>query len=604
MNKMKKAIIHISDLHVSTHLDPNGDVNSTNILSYFITSQTDKSDAFLESIFKIIKSDFANTDFYLLITGDLSDKAKIDEFTEVSRILNKFSNSLNISKEKILIIPGDHDVNWVDCSSAHENNNPINKKSYEFHDEKFKKYNDFYTKFFENENLKFNANSAICGEINISTNIMIVGLNSNFKIGAMSGEGYIEIETLKIEFENLLQKNIGKEIFVAFHHNMEAKYQKGGLGNWNSTNLTLIKEYLQNKDVKVFFYGNEHTSFSIEEDGILYQSAVGTLSKKHIDVSINSFKIYELDEVDGFAININLYNYQPQNSEEIISTGYWQKIDNSSQEKKSFIIKAKSSKIKEEKKSNYSVNKKSDQKKINNEYIYEEQINYSESLFKLVKDKKIFHSGHFHWSETSRAHNWIDVTKILNNYQDLAFAKNAIQDLVSKNLGENFDIIIGLGIEGNILATDLSIKKDKPYLFLPYSYRYEDHNKFEQEIFFENDGKYKSVLIITDVVNNGRTIRKLIHKEGRAVDFFKKVEKINVVSLFYTGEELNLTANILNLTEKITGDHIEDRIDYYFVTHMKVEPCPYGENYKTACLIMNNPGLGCIHKFYNDKKYL
>src|SRR5690606_33263859 len=59
---------------------------------------------------------------------------------------------------------------------------------------------------------------------------------------------------------------------------------------------------------------------------------------------------------------------------------------------------------------------------------------YRDVLFKIVKNKNLFHSGHFHWSETSRAHNWIDVTKILNNYNDLGLAKNAIIDLISNNI--------------------------------------------------------------------------------------------------------------------------------------------------------------------------
>jgi orotate phosphoribosyltransferase len=248
-------------------------------------------------------------------------------------------------------------------------------------------------------------------------------------------------------------------------------------------------------------------------------------------------------------------------------------------------------------------------------YIREPQveIDLKKGLFKIIKEKKLFHSGHFHWSETSRSHNWIDITKILNNNQDLNLAKDAVIDLISKNIlsrGQDFDFIIGLGIEGNILSTKLAIKQNKPYSFLPYSYRYDDHNDSEKELYFENNGNYKSILIITDVVNDGRTIRKLIHKEGRADKFFKGVEKIFVVSLFYTGNQSNKTPSILNLSidnikeDGIKGDHVENRIEYYYVLDMKVEKCPYGENYRHDCLIMREPSLGCIHRFYDEEKAL
>lgn len=600
---MKKAIIHISDLHVTNHLDPNGE-KSREVNSYFNTDKSDETgDAFLQSIIEHIKNQFSETEFYLLVTGDISNSAKKNEFIEASRILYEFSNSLSIDKSKTLLIPGDHDVNWNDCTIAFENNNKEDKKAFEFHKEKFEKFTEFYNDFYLKEQIEFNPENAICGKIDLTSNSIIIGLNSNFRIGAKSGEGYIDIAKLKSELEIIVEENSGKHIFVAFHHNMEAKYENKGIGNWESNNLNQVRSFLLSKDIKVLFYGNEHTSFSEEEDGVLFQSAVGTLSKKN---PILSFKIYEIDDSDGYIINLNLFNYQQQNSLKLLSTGYWSRIETSPQEKKRFVIKNPSAKNKHTIKQVQIVENNYTESPLIQQI---ETTEYSTKLFNLVKEKKLFHSGHFHWSDTSRAHNWIDVTKILNNFNDLGFAKNAILDLVERNIGENFDFVIGLGIEGNILSTKTSIKYEKPYSFLPYSYRYDDHNDFEKEICFDNNNKYKSVLIITDVVNDGRTIRKLIHKEGRAVDFFKTVEKIFVVSLFYTGNVPIPNTTILNLTQEqltvkgiLEEDHPESRISYYFVTAMKVEECPYKADYKTACLLMQNPDLGCIHKFYDDEK--
>ena len=115
-------------------------------------------------------------------------------------------------------------------------------------------------------------------------------------------------------------------------------------------------------------------------------------------------------------------------------------------------------------------------------------------------------------------------------------SKKYILNLIDKNKLD-FDFIIGLGIEGNMLATRTSIIKNKDYTFLPYSYRYEDHSTHEKQLNFENDGKIKTVLIITDVVHDGRTIRKLIHKkrtEDNTAKFFEPVEKIFVVSFHST----------------------------------------------------------------------
>lgn len=599
---MKKAIIHISDLHVTSHLDPDGIQIKSELNSYFNTNLSDETgNSFLQSITDFISKSYSDTELFLIISGDITEAGKKDEFTEASIIIKQFIETLRIDKNNILIVPGDHDVNRIDCSLALDISTDKNKKAFDFHKEKFEKFTDFYNELYSNEQIVFDPEKAICANISLTPNSMIIGLNSNFKIGAKSSEGYIDVEKLKIELTEIRKQNSDKHIFAVFHHNMEARYEDKSIGNWDGNNINQVKSILQSEDIRTFFYGNEHISFSIEEDGILFQSAVGSLSKKD---STPSFKIYEIDDTDGFVLNINLFNFQIYKSPKTLSNGYWAPIDTSPQEKKKFVLKNPTSKFKSTLEQVQIV----ENNNIESPPIQQiETTKYSTKLFNLVKEKKLFHSGHFHWSETSRARNWIDVTKILNNFNDLVFVKNAILDLVERNIGENFDFIIGLGIEGNILSTKTSVKYEKPYSFLPYSYRYDDHNDFEKEICFDNDNKYKSVLIITDVVNDGRTIRKLIHK--RAVDFFKTVEKIFVVSLFYTGNDSTPNTAILNLTQDqltekgiLEKDHPESRISYYFVTAMKVEECPYKENYKTACLLMQNPELGCIHKFYDEDK--
>jgi hypothetical protein len=182
-------------------------------------------------------------------------------------------------------------------------------------------------------------------------------------------------------------------------------------------------------------------------------------------------------------------------------------------------------------------------------------------------------------------------------------AKEAIIDVIEKNgLGSQFDFIIGLGIEGNILSTRTSVKYNRPYSFLPYSYRYDEHNDYEKRLNYDNNGTYKSVLIITDVVNDGRTIRKLIHKRAKA--FFEGVQRVIVISLFYTGDITPMNIQILNKVgnQNNEDDHQEERINYYFVLDMKVERCPYpGKNYRTECLVMRE-NLGCVHNFYDEEK--
>ena len=71
---MKKAILHISDLHVVNHLDANGEQITNELSSFFNTNNSDDfGDAFLQTTIDFIKSEFSETEFYLVVTGDISD---------------------------------------------------------------------------------------------------------------------------------------------------------------------------------------------------------------------------------------------------------------------------------------------------------------------------------------------------------------------------------------------------------------------------------------------------------------------------------------------------------------------------------------------------
>lgn len=598
---MKKAIIHLSDLHVTSHKDSNGDlIRQQNINSFFSTDpQNEETEAYLNLIISYISDNYKDTEFYLIITGDITDKGLVEEYEKSTKILNKLINALKIDKNKTLLVPGDHDVNWDECKKSYDNSpDKETTKAYDHHDDKLKLYKNFVDTFYNDTS--FDAKKAISRSMDFENEILFHGINSNFKVGTKPAHGFVPIEKIKAEIS---ASNNSKPIIAVFHHNFKADYEDHAIGQWDKMNLNEIKRVLQSNDTRAVFYGNEHTPSSTIEKQLGFSSCGSLGCKKS---KTRSFKIYKLNnESKGINLEIDLITQRDHGNHSNFKIGYFDKETKPQNELKNIIIKEATVQL--------DVLKINEELPHSNNNIVTPQIdvNFRNGLFNIIKEKKLFHSGHFHWSETSRAHNWIDVTRILNNYQDLSLAKDAVIDLIYNNIenqGDNFDFIIGLGIEGNILSTKVAIKYDKPYSFLPYSYRYQDHNASEQDLCFKNDNEYNSILIITDVVNDGRTIRKLIHKQGRAVDFFKNVNKIYVVSLFYTGDEIHKNPSILNLDEKkiaekeIKGDHLEGRIKFYYVLDLKVEKCPYKENYREECIIMKEPSLGCVHKFYDEKK--
>lgn len=625
---MKKAIIHISDLHVSLH--ENYKQEPIRCKSILTTNSLDSNiDNFIHSFCNSIKNEFKDHIFYLIVTGDLTNQANIKEFEQLERILVSILSQLNIDKKDVLIIPGDHDVNRLDCENAFKKEvesgiSDYNiKKSWEYSSEKFEKFKNFYDGF---TGKSFLADSILVDEMIFDEEeIYLLGLNSNFKIDYEGGNGFFILDHLRKTLEEIEEKYKDYSKIACFHHNIFSNYENKMIGQWDDSGgnrlatLKLFEEF----GVNCLFFGNEHTKCSaVSYNHSITYSDSGVLANDSKPTS--SFKVYviEKDENSTKLIN-NVFSLIDSGTSDVsFSFGDWiSQITSKFKNEIAEIFLKKSINSSEFQNIDMTLSnddfsesitveeKIKDVKEIGipKDYnLFSEENEDHKALLKLIKDNNLFHSGHFHWSKTSRAHNWIDISKLLANKTDLLEAKNFIINIIEQN-NLSFDFIVGLGIEGNMLATKTSIVYNKDYTFLPYSYRYEDHSKYEKEFNFEYNEKYKTVLILTDVVHDGRTIRKLIHKEGRGKGFFEDVEKIIVIALFYTGSLLKEKRNDFDLLNKYDedenfdreNDHPEKRIQFHFVSHIKVEECPYTkDNFETDCIIVREK-LGCIHKFYS-----
>ncbi len=467
---MKKAIIHISDLHVSLHENLKG---ITNDCSSFLTTKPSDSqiDNFINEFCAKIKNQFADFELYLIISGDIADKGILEEFKTAKKFINTIISKLGINKENLLIVPGDHDINYDDCRLAHEKGlrEGETRKSFEYFTEKFKNFTDFYDEIYD-EKLTFSPEKTIVNYLTINEpeKLLVIGLNSNYKIDYDGGNGYFHIDNLRNELKELSSKHPDFSIIGVFHHNIFAAYDNKMTGQWDNSNsdsnrLAVFRVF-EELGINTLLYGNEHTrcSFYSSNHKVTYSDCGAFANSKQNPIS--SFKVYEINsEGNKLFFKNNLFLLLKAGLTDLeFPFGTWTlqiqtelageleiipiRTPEELEIKENLSLDGKEEVIKIEISDEVKIITKS----IPKDYIpFESEDNDHLCLLKIVKDKNLFHSGHFHWSETSRAHNWIDVSKLLNNREDLLNAKKYILNLIDKNKLD-FDFIIGLGIEGNM----------------------------------------------------------------------------------------------------------------------------------------------------------
>lgn len=125
--RKRPVILHLSDIHFGRKVGKDGEVKdmhrfrdgeySRKLSQHIINEFTAKNAHFTHSPEKL----------YLLVSGDITYTAQTDEFELAKEFLVEVCDGLKIGRERVCIVPGNHDVSWKDSESnkAHRFDNYI-----------------------------------------------------------------------------------------------------------------------------------------------------------------------------------------------------------------------------------------------------------------------------------------------------------------------------------------------------------------------------------------------------------------------------------------------------------------------------------------------
>lgn len=285
---MSINVLHLSDLHLE-EFKPN---DNPRIKSRF------QEKNFEDKFFNSIQNSGLGID-YAIVTGDLANTGSYAEYNVVEKFLNKFPKELGIEKTRILICPGNHDINWRKSKKAFHNHAaasmnegkeaPSEIDSYKYHKEKFEYFTNFYNKYYSDPSLVFNPSLSVYRHLNISIGdceILFCMLNSCYRESHYfkNHYGYIDHES----FEAFLKNSEESILKIAMlHHIPVVLNDTKSIRNWDDEIKYLCSRY----NVRVFLFGHQHKSQGSKikrNDNEFIQMSVGTLGKSDIGVQ-NTF---------------------------------------------------------------------------------------------------------------------------------------------------------------------------------------------------------------------------------------------------------------------------------------------------------------------------
>lgn len=566
MENKKKAFIHISDLHIVTDKLPGCTPNS-NYEKFWLQVNGENTDSYVQHFCDCVQKEFNNHEFYLIVSGDIADKAEQSEYVCAQHIFNTIKTKLDIDNNKILIVPGNHDVHRRSCENEAEKEENATKNAWELHNAKFGNYSSFYK---EIKTVGFDAEKAISDKMDIEDKqLLFIGINSNYKLGFVDGMGAVNIADLNSQLNIIKSQNPKSTLIAVFHHNLNNQdvEDTSHFGSFERESYHDFIESLSDNGIVCALFGNEHIKSHASSHNITFSNS-GIFARKS---GSSTFKIYELNDKNAeLYFEEYLYECKDGNDKDNRVFGTWIKQGDSQKItlRNSTNIPLNDANINtpqpiDSMPSNIKSNAVNDNPKEKND----EELSFQNYLVNIIKRKNIFHQGHFHWGENSRSLNWIDLTSI---FKDREATKSIQAELVKFIEKEQikYEAVIGIGMDGNILAAPF-ITKEIPYSYLPYSYRYDKSHEVEQNPNFASN--VQSVLIITDVVHSGNSIMELIVEKAK--DSFDNIKEIHVVSLLYTGRR--------------DGDVFgsEKRIKFHPMAAIEIAQCPYEDvsqcpNYK------------------------
>lgn len=170
-----------------------------------------------EKLLSDIKKMSGKYDFtprYIVLSGDITEKAHSEEFNEAANVIEEILSGLNIDRTNILCVPGNHDVNWN-----------LSEYSLEAGDDqlKFLPYNNFVSTITNSKDFSLGDSypRIIDDQFDLGFGLEFLLLNSCEKEDRLNHNGHVCPKKLKQTMPSQAPKEYERLKIVILHHHLD-----------------------------------------------------------------------------------------------------------------------------------------------------------------------------------------------------------------------------------------------------------------------------------------------------------------------------------------------------------------------------------------------
>ncbi|MBA7670440.1 3',5'-cyclic adenosine monophosphate phosphodiesterase CpdA [subsurface metagenome] len=166
----------------------------------------------LLSDIKKMSGEYDFTPLYIVLSGDITEKAHSEEFNGAANVIEEILNGVNIDRTNILCVPGNHDVNWN-----------LSEYSQEAGDDqlKFLPYNNFASTITNSKDCSVRDCYPRIIDDQLDLGLEFLLLNSCEKEDRSNHNGYVSLEKLKKTLPSQALKGDERLKIAILHHRLD-----------------------------------------------------------------------------------------------------------------------------------------------------------------------------------------------------------------------------------------------------------------------------------------------------------------------------------------------------------------------------------------------